>query len=131
MKFSSSSNRMITIKSWLYSSDKLIVLEVVQFSRKLSLINIIRLNCNPKFLFPCQKMTSLGLKRKIVENSPKVFTNQKNNITIVIFAQNRVYRFFYLLTYLSTLLKLNHFVESRVVRVTTLHCRFFICGSEN
>ena len=59
------------------------------FKKKLSVENNHRLNTKPEFHFPCQKVTSLGLKTKIVEIKSKKFFNQKNDITIVFLIQNK------------------------------------------
>ena len=51
-----------------------------RFLIKTSYINNPRLSSNPKFSFPCQKVTSLGSKRKIEENNNKfLYFNHENN----------------------------------------------------
>ena len=59
------------------------------FIKKVIVESNFRLNSKPKFHFLCQNLTSVGLKRKIVEKSLKKILNNKKYMTLVILVQNR------------------------------------------
>ena len=89
LTFSSTRYRIIANKGLLESFYQWIDVKRVWFSKNTIVENNFKINSKLKFHFLCQNLTSVGLKRKIVENSLKKNLNKKNNMTIVILAQNR------------------------------------------